>query len=79
MIVDDFYVIRIAVTPNETDAESVVDPNTVLATAVAFESLEPVAREDGQVLQPMGGVQLPQFPLCYPRDCSQSLRYAAGQ
>jgi hypothetical protein len=64
VIVDDFHVKRIAVTPNEADAESVVDSDAVLATAVAFESLQPVTREDGQVLQSVGGVQLPQFPLC---------------
>jgi hypothetical protein len=79
VIVDDFYAMSIAVTPNEADSESVVDSNAVLSTAVAFESLQPVAREDGQVLQSMGSVQLPQFPLCYPRDCLESPRHASGQ
>ena len=79
MVVDDFHVIRIAVAPNEAHAEPVVDSNAVLTTAVALESLQPVAREDGQVLQAMGGVQLPQFPLCHSCDASESPRHFPGQ
>ncbi len=78
MIVDDFHVMSIAATPNETNSESVVDSNAVLSTTAALESFQPVAREDGQVLQSMGSVQLPQFPLGYPRDRPESPRYASG-
>jgi len=50
VIVDDFHLVGIAVPPDEADAESVVDSNAVRSTAVAFESLQAVAREDSQVL-----------------------------
>jgi len=78
VIVDDFHVMSIATTPNETNSESVVDSNAVLPPAVAFKSLQPVARKDGQVIQSMGRVSLPQFPLSRPCECAVSPKHASG-
>ena len=52
MIVDDFDVIGIASGPPEADAPLVVDANTVLTVAIAFELLEAIARRCPEILEP---------------------------
>lgn len=47
MIVDDLDFVCVAITPHETDAESIVDSDAVLSAAVTFERLEAIAGEDG--------------------------------
>jgi len=47
MVVHDFYVGRLVLGPDEADPVLVVDPNAVLALAIAREGLEAVAGGDG--------------------------------
>jgi hypothetical protein len=51
VVVDDFYVVGVAVTPSETDTPLVVDPDAVLAFAIAFEGFEPIGRRYAQIIQ----------------------------
>ena len=48
MVVHDLY-LRIAVRPDEADAELVVDPDTILPGPIAFERFQPVSRERPKV------------------------------
>jgi hypothetical protein len=61
MIVHDLDVFRIAVAPNETDPEPIVDPNTVLPLAVAPEAFQAVAGRRPQIVQRPCRVQHGQF------------------
>jgi hypothetical protein len=56
MVVNDLDLIRCAILPAETDAPLVIDPNAMLAHAVADELLESVARRDAQILERLGGI-----------------------
>ena len=53
MIADDLDFVRVVITPNETDTESIVDSDAVLSAPVTFERLEAVAGKDSQVLESM--------------------------
>jgi len=44
MVVDDLDIFGVRAGPSETDAPLRVDSNAVLASTVAFQSFEPVAR-----------------------------------
>src|SRR5262245_57975866 len=57
MIVHDLDAFRSVRRPAETDAPLPVDPNTELASAVAFERLELIARWRTQVIEPHRRVQ----------------------
>lgn len=61
VVVDDFDVGGIRAQPAETQAESVVDANAVLAFAVAAQRFEAVAWRDAQVVEAPGPVELFQF------------------
>ena len=52
----------IAVSPPETDPPLIIDANTVLAGAIAFQLLQAVAGRDPEILQPLGGVYHTKFP-----------------
>jgi hypothetical protein len=43
MVVDDFHVAGIALPPHEADAILIVDPDAVLALALAVQRLQPVS------------------------------------
>jgi hypothetical protein len=62
MVVDDFNELRAIHCPSKADPELVVDSNTVLALAVGFKRLKPVARWNPQVLKRLGGVKSVKFP-----------------
>jgi hypothetical protein len=49
VIVDNFNVERTKVRPTEADPVLIVDPNRMLASAVAFEGFETVAGRDPQI------------------------------
>ncbi len=49
MIIHDLHVIGAVVLPNKTDPPLIGDPNTVLALAIAFQGLEPVPRQIGEI------------------------------
>lgn len=57
MIVDDLYLVGIAVLPDEAKSPLIVDPDAVLALAVTPERLESVAGRYGQIAEFGGTVQ----------------------
>jgi hypothetical protein len=62
MIVHDFYVGRLVLGPDEADPVLVVDPNAVLALAIAREGLEAVAGRDPEIGEALGGIELVELP-----------------
>jgi hypothetical protein len=72
VIVDDFHVIRVLYLPNETDAVLIVDPNTVLASAISLQSFKPVAGQSGKIRQTRSPMNLTKLPLCDARDALES-------
>src|SRR5579872_2429172 len=65
MVVDDFDVMRLAISPNEANSPLVVDPNTMLPGAVALEGLQAVAGRNSKIVQSPSRMEVHQFP---PRD-----------
>src|ERR1700679_1004701 len=57
VVVDDLYVVRVVVAPEETDTVLVVDANAVLPFAVPLQRLKPVSRWNLQVIQSKGRVE----------------------
>jgi len=51
VIVDDFYVYRIAVIPTETDAIPFVDADRLLSRAIAVQRFEPITRRNAELVQ----------------------------
>src|SRR4051812_39241212 len=49
VIVDDLYVLRVAVLPDEADSVLIVDPDTVLPAPIARQRFQPVAGKCRQV------------------------------
>jgi hypothetical protein len=68
MVVDDFHVMGVAVAPNETDPEPVVDSDAVLAPSIAAQGFEPVPGKDRQVPEFSRCVELVEFPLSHASD-----------
>ncbi len=46
MVIYDFDIIRIAITPNKTYPPLVIDPDTMLPQTTTFQSFKPVSRWD---------------------------------
>jgi hypothetical protein len=63
MIIDNFDRFRACVVPYETDAPFVVDPNTMLTGAIAFQSFEPVSRQRHQIPRMARLMNLTKFAL----------------
>ena len=61
MIINDLDVIRIAILPTKADAPLIVDPNTVLASAIASEFLQPITWRHAEVLEELCGIDQPQL------------------
>ena len=61
MIVGDLDLESIALPPNEANPPLVVDPNAVLALAVAQELFEVVSRRNIQICQAIRCIQNPKF------------------
>lgn len=61
MIIHDFNLAGVALTPQKADPPLFIDANAVPAFAVAFERFQVVARRHGQLLQLGGRVQEQQF------------------
>jgi len=51
MIIRDFNVIGVSVSPIETNSPLVVDANTVLPLAIAFEFVKAIARRGAQIVE----------------------------
>jgi hypothetical protein len=51
VVIDNFYVVGISVTPVETDTPLVIDANAVLALPIPVKRFETVCRRNTQVLE----------------------------
>ena len=57
MVVDDFNVMRAIVMPCKTDTPLVIDPDAKLSLAVTAEGFEPVAGQEPQCFDGVGGIK----------------------
>ncbi len=64
MVVDDFHVVGIAIPPHEADAILIIDSDTVLALALAVQSLQPVSGRHTQIIQRHRGMQQEELLQC---------------
>jgi hypothetical protein len=51
MVINDLDVVDISLSPGEANPPLLIDPDTMLSLAIAFQSLKPVAWRDLQVLE----------------------------
>ena len=65
MVVDDFDSIRAGCSPDEAEAELVVDADAVLACAITPQGLQSVAFGNAQVVQTARDLQLPELAACH--------------
>lgn len=63
MIVDDFNIVGITVTPNETNPPLVIDANGMLTFAIAVQRFQPVTGRGAKVRKRLSVVNLGQFPV----------------
>lgn len=70
MIVHDFHVSGLTLCPHKADAILIVDANAVLPLPVAFERLQMIAGQRGQILQSFGFVECRELSLGYPLDAA---------
>src|SRR5690606_2071481 len=75
VVVHDFYVFGVRAIPAKADAELIVDPDAVLALAIALQGFQPVSWRHSQVLQAAGPIELPQFA---PRDHGDAVESPYG-
>ena len=57
MVVDDFHVVGVALPPHEADTIVIIDPDAVLALALAGQRLQPVSGRHAEFIQRHGGMQ----------------------
>jgi hypothetical protein len=57
VIIDDLYLVSVALSPLETDAPLIVDSDAVLTLTVTVQFLQAIAGRDAQVLQRLRVVQ----------------------
>jgi hypothetical protein len=63
VVIGDFNLKCVAVTPNEADPELIVDPDTMLSFAVALQCFQAISREKSQIRELPGGMYLNEFSL----------------
>ena len=63
MIIGDFNLECVAVTPYEAYPELIVNPDTVLSFAVAFQWFQAIAGKKSQIREHCSGMNLDEFPL----------------
>src|SRR5215471_15388193 len=61
MVIGDFHVVRVAVLPDEANAELIVNPNAVLALTVALQRFQPVARRRLEIVECVGRMHHSKF------------------
>jgi hypothetical protein len=62
VVVDDFDLVRIVLSPNKANPPLVVDSNRVLTTPITLQRFETVCRRYAQVIEAPRIVQDAQFP-----------------
>jgi len=65
VIVHDFDLVGVSISPDEADAPLVVDANAVLPRSIVLQCLEPVPRRNPQGIKSRRGVQLRQLAPCH--------------
>jgi hypothetical protein len=68
VVVDDFNVIGVAVSPKKADPPLIVNPNTILSFAISGKALEAVAGWDSKIIEAAGIVDLHQFSVRHFHD-----------
>jgi hypothetical protein len=63
MIIGDFHLESVALTPYEADPVLIVDPDAVLSCAVSFERFQAIAGEKGKIRKHVGSMDLDELPL----------------
>ena len=61
MVIDDFNIIGIALSPDEADAPWVVNADAVLTDTIVFEGFQHSARRQGQGFKPGCRIHLQEF------------------
>jgi uncharacterized protein YjdB len=61
MVVHDFDVKRVALRPDKTDSEPIVNPDAVLTIAISLQGLQPVSRQRRKIAQVACLVELHEF------------------
>ena len=79
MVVHHLDLLRVTALPEEADPVLVVDPDAVLPTPVSTESLEVVAWERSQVVEPLRRVQLRELALRDPGNAPKPTRRMAAK
>lgn len=74
MVIDNLNVVRAVSLPDEADAILIVDADAVLARAIPFQSLQPIAGRNTEVIQRVGRFHLIELP---ERDGGESCESAA--
>jgi hypothetical protein len=74
VIVHDFHVVSVTLSPHEAETPLLVDPNAVLPLSAAMQCFQAIAGRSCQIAQFGGAVQLPEFSPC---DALDSLKAAA--
>src|SRR5688572_14827788 len=67
VIVDDLDVIRVSISPAETDPPLIINSDAVLADPAALQGFQPVARRHAQKIKRSSGIDLDQLSQCDPQ------------
>src|SRR5438132_7472768 len=83
MIIGNLNVIRVGLTPGETDAVLIVDTNTILSATITFQCLKVIPRKHRQITGLSRGVQLFELPLSYSLNLlklatAKAMKYCLG-
>ena len=68
MIINKLDLVGVPIFPPRADSPLVIDTNTVLAGAIAFELLQAVAGRDAEILELLGGVNDTELPEHQPME-----------
>lgn len=66
MVINQFDVEGITVSPNEANSPLIVDSNAVLSRTIAIQGFKAAAGRNGQRFEPGGSVDLKDFSECNP-------------
>ena len=73
VVVDDFHVVGVTIDPSKTNTLLIVDPDAVLAFAIALEGFQPIGRWSAQIIQRRGVLEHTQLATCHGLDiCRQT-------
>ncbi len=64
MIIYDFNIVGVIVSPVETDPPLVIDSNGILPTPIPFELFQPIGRRHPQILQARCAIEHAQLTQC---------------